>query len=72
MPRNSYFSHFYGREIQNERKRSSKEWPPAEHLAGKPIDYWKYFDICIGNAQKPFFFLKDDPFCTNKYAGDLV
>ena len=48
------------------------EWSPAEYLAEKPIDYWKYFDICIGNAQKPFFFLKDDPFCTNKYAGDLV
>lgn len=33
---------------------------------GKPIDYWKYFDICIGDARKPDFFLKDDPFCTNK------
>ena len=33
---------------------------------GKPIDYWKYFDICIGDARKPDFFLKEDPFCTNK------
>ena len=33
---------------------------------GNPIDYWKYFDICIGDARKPDFFLKDDPFCTNK------
>lgn len=33
---------------------------------GKPIDYWKYFDICIGDARKPDFFLKGDPFCTNK------
>ena len=33
---------------------------------GKPIDYWKYFDICIGDARKPDFFLKEDPFCKNK------
>ena len=33
---------------------------------GKEIDYWKYFDICIGDARKPYFFNMENPFFTNK------
>merc|ERR1719394_1051537 len=34
--------------------------------SGKEIDYWKYFDICIGDARKPYFFNMENPFFTNK------
>merc|ERR1711970_1443942 len=33
---------------------------------GKEIDYWKYFDVCIGDARKPYFFNMENPFFTNK------
>lgn len=33
---------------------------------GSPIDYWSLFDICIGDAQKPTFFLKENDFYSNK------
>ena len=33
---------------------------------GKEIDYWNYFDICIGDARKPYFFNLENPFFINK------
>jgi len=33
---------------------------------GKPEDYWKYFDICLGDAKKPYFFTNNNPFYTLK------
>ena len=33
---------------------------------GKTIDYWEFFDLCIGDARKPYFFNMESQFYSNK------
>ena len=63
MPRTSYFSHFYGREI-----RMVTSWVFSWKTDWLLEIFWYMYWKC----SKTHFFLKDDPFCTNYYAGDLV
>ena len=33
---------------------------------GDTIDYWQFFDLCIGDARKPYFFNMESSFYANK------
>jgi hypothetical protein len=34
----------------------------VDEKTGQPEDYWKYFDLCLADARKPYFFTMDSEF----------
>lgn len=38
----------------------------VDEKTGQPENYWKYFDICLADARKPYFFTMDSEFYTLK------